>query len=96
MGFRFNLGIETEFFVLRRDAQGRAVPLSPRDTLDKPAYDVRTLLDNLPWLDELVSAMNQLGWGCIPSTMKTVPVSSRSTSIMPMRSPWPIGLPSSG
>jgi glutamine synthetase len=63
MGYRFNLGIETEFFVLRRDEQGRAVPLSPRDCLDKPAYDVRTLLDNLPWLDELVSAMNQLGWG---------------------------------
>jgi glutamine synthetase len=63
MGFRFNLGIETEFFVLRRDEQGRPVPLSPRDCLDKPAYDVRTLLDNLPWLDELVAAMNQLGWG---------------------------------
>ena len=63
MGLQFNLGVETEFFVLRRDEQGRAVPLSARDTLDKPAYDVRTLLDNLPWLDELVSAMNQLGWG---------------------------------
>ena len=63
MGYSFNLGIETEFFVLRRDAQGRPVPFSNRDTLDKPAYDVRTLLDNLPWLDELVSAMNQLGWG---------------------------------
>lgn len=63
MGYRFNLGIETEFFVLKRDAQGRAVPYSERDTLDKPAYDVRGLLDNLPWLDELVSAMNQLGWG---------------------------------
>lgn len=63
MGYRFNLGIETEFFVLRRDDQGRPVPLSPRDCLDKPAYDVRTLLDNLPWLDQLVSAMNELGWG---------------------------------
>jgi glutamine synthetase len=63
MGFRFNLGIETEFFVLKRDAQGRAVPFSDRDTLEKPAYDVRGLLDNLPWLDELVAAMNQLGWG---------------------------------
>jgi len=63
MGFRFNLGIETEFFVLRRDDQGRPVPLSPRDCLAKPAYDVRTLLDNLPWLQELVEAMNQLGWG---------------------------------
>jgi glutamine synthetase len=63
MGYRFNLGIETEFFVLRRDDQGRPVPYSARDTLDKPAYDVRGLLDNLPWLDELVTAMNQLGWG---------------------------------
>jgi glutamine synthetase len=63
MGYRFNLGIETEFFVLRRDALGRVVPSSDRDTLDKPAYDVRGLLDNLPWLDELVTAMNQLGWG---------------------------------
>ncbi len=63
MGYRFNLGIETEFFVLKRNAQGKPVPYSDRDTLDKPAYDVRGLLDNLPWLDELVGAMNQLGWG---------------------------------
>ena len=63
MGYRFNLGIETEFFVLKRGADGRAVPFSDRDTLEKPAYDVRGLLDNLPWLDELVCAMNQLGWG---------------------------------
>jgi glutamine synthetase len=55
MGYRFNLGIETEFFVLKRDADGRAVPFSDRDNLEKPAYDVRGLLDNLPWLDELVA-----------------------------------------
>jgi glutamine synthetase len=63
MGYRFNLGIETEFFVLKRNAAGDLVPFSERDTLDKPAYDVRGLLDNLPWLDELVQAMNGLGWG---------------------------------
>jgi glutamine synthetase len=63
MGYCFNLGIETEFFVLRRDAQGNLVPYSNRDVLDKPAYDVCGLLDNLPWLDELVCAMNKLGWG---------------------------------
>ena len=63
MGYRFNLGIETEFFVLKRNSAGDLVPCSERDTLDKPAYDVRGLLDNLPWLDELVQAMNELGWG---------------------------------
>ncbi|MCT0213535.1 MULTISPECIES: type III glutamate--ammonia ligase [unclassified Synechococcus] len=63
MGYRFNLGIETEFFVLRRGPEGQLSPCSDRDVLDKPAYDVVGLLDNLGWLDELVSAMNELGWG---------------------------------
>jgi glutamine synthetase len=63
MGYSFNLGIETEFFVLKRNGAGDLVPFSGRDSLDKPAYDVRGLLDNLPWLDELVQAMNGLGWG---------------------------------
>ena len=63
MGLRFNLGVETEFFVLRREADGRLVPASTNDTLDKPCYDLRGLLDNLDWLSELVQAMNGLGWG---------------------------------
>jgi glutamine synthetase len=62
MGFRFNLGIETEFCVFRRTADGGFAVPSERDTLDKPAYDVRTLLDYYPFLDELVGAMNRLGW----------------------------------
>jgi glutamine synthetase len=63
MGLRFNLGVETEFFVLRREANGRLVPASANDTLEKPCYDLRGLLDNLDWLSELVQAMNGLGWG---------------------------------
>ena len=62
MGLRFNLGVETEFFVLRREANGRLVPASANDTLDKPCYDLRGLLDNLDWLGELVQAMNGLDW----------------------------------
>jgi glutamine synthetase len=62
MGFRVNLGIETEFFILRRTADGGFGVISERDRLDKPAYDVRTLLDYYPVIDELVSAMNRLGW----------------------------------
>ena len=62
LGFRFNLGIETEFCILRKTPEGGFAILSDRDALDKAAYDVRTLLDYHPILDELVSAMNQLGW----------------------------------
>ncbi|MEL6601057.1 MAG: type III glutamate--ammonia ligase [Pseudomonadota bacterium] len=67
MGFTMNLGMEAEFFVfreeheLRGEAAGRD-PVSPKHHLEKPAYDTARLLDNLPWLAELVEAMNTLDW----------------------------------
>ena len=61
MGFRFNLGIETEFFMLK-DSYGQPTPISDRDLLDKPCYDLQGLLDNFAWVSEIVEAMNQLGW----------------------------------
>ncbi len=61
MGFQFNLGIETEFFILK-DEPGQAIPVSDRDTLAKPCYDLQGLLDNYTWVDEIVQAMNSLGW----------------------------------
>jgi glutamine synthetase len=62
MGFRFNLGIETEFFILKETAEGTAIPVSDRDTLAKPCYDLQGLLDNYSWVSEIVEAMNALGW----------------------------------
>lgn len=62
MGFIFNLGMEAEFFVLRDDGEGGFRPMSDRKHLDKPAYDVVRMLDNMGWMSELVSAMNSLGW----------------------------------
>ena len=59
----FNLGIETEFFILREDANGKAVPIGPNPPLSKPAYDVRTMLECMPVVEDIVKAMNQLGWG---------------------------------
>jgi glutamine synthetase len=61
LGFTFNLGIETEFFILK-DSDGKAVPVSDRDVLDKPCYDVQGFLDNYAWVTEIVEAMNALGW----------------------------------
>lgn len=63
MGFGMNLGMEAEFFVFRDDAQHGFAPLSTRHHLAKPAYDAVRLLDNMPWLAELVSAMDSLGFG---------------------------------
>jgi glutamine synthetase len=61
LGFRVNVGVETEFYVLREGENGLE-PASARDTLEKPCYDVRYLLDNQPWVDELVTSMRGLGW----------------------------------
>ncbi|MBI1394901.1 MAG: type III glutamate--ammonia ligase [Betaproteobacteria bacterium] len=62
-GLSMNLGMEAEFFVLRDTADGGYAPVSGRPDLDKPAYDAVRLLDNKPWIAELVGAMNELGWG---------------------------------
>jgi glutamine synthetase len=62
LGMGFHLGIETEFYVLREGADGDVAPVSARDTLDRPCYDVRGALDNYAWVSELVAAMDELGW----------------------------------
>ncbi|NJN88577.1 MAG: type III glutamate--ammonia ligase [Leptolyngbyaceae cyanobacterium SL_7_1] len=62
MGFQFNLGIETEFFILKEGEDGKPIPVSDRDTLAKPCYDLQGLLDNYTWVTEIVEAMNGLGW----------------------------------
>jgi glutamine synthetase len=62
MGYGMNLGMEAEFFVFADTPDGGFRPLSARKDLGKAAYDAARLLDNLPWLGELVTMMNGLGW----------------------------------
>lgn len=64
MGYAMNLGMEAEFFVLKDDptAPNGFRPVSNRKHLEKPAYDVTRMLDNLGWMSELVGSMNGLGW----------------------------------
>ena len=63
LGYTFNLGIETEFFLFKDTPDGGFAPISERDDMAKPCYDPRLLMDNLPIVDELVQAMNEMGWG---------------------------------
>jgi glutamine synthetase len=62
LGFTFNLGIEMEYFIFKDDAAGSPVPVSSRDTLAKPCYDLVGLTDNFDVVAELVDAINGLGW----------------------------------
>jgi glutamine synthetase len=94
LGYTFNLGIETEFFLLTDTVVPE--PASLDDNLDKPCYDLRTMLHNYPVVDEIVSAMNELGWDVYSSTTRTASVNSRPTSPTPMSSRWPTGWCSSG
>jgi len=62
MGFTFNLGIECEIYVLKQDEQGRLVVPNHDDNLEKSCYDVKRFLDVFPWLDDMATTMNGLGW----------------------------------
>jgi glutamine synthetase len=62
MGFAFNLGIECEIYVLKQDDQGRLSVPNSDDNLEKSCYDVKRFLDVFPWLDEMATTMNGLGW----------------------------------
>ncbi|HEX4265592.1 MAG TPA: type III glutamate--ammonia ligase [Verrucomicrobiae bacterium] len=62
MGFTFNLGIECEIYVLKQDGQGKLSVPNHDDNLEKSCYDVKRFLDVFPWLDEMATTMNGLGW----------------------------------
>ena len=64
MGFTMNLGIEPEFYVLRRDAAGKLVPLAPVGFKGPNAcYDVRQTMASMQFLDPMCKYVEQLGWG---------------------------------
>src|SRR5947209_2891706 len=62
LGYTFKTGIEPEFFLVRRDEQGRLHLADTKDDLAKPCYDQRTLTRNLDFLTTLVTYMQELGW----------------------------------
>jgi glutamine synthetase len=55
------LGIEPEFFLLRRTPEGRFVPADDLDRLDKPSYDLASLQRPLPFLHELRTQLEACG-----------------------------------
>jgi glutamine synthetase len=62
LGYGFNLGIECEVFVLRREPDGSLQVPNPDDRLVKPCYDVRGFMDQFTWLDRMATNIEALGW----------------------------------
>jgi glutamine synthetase len=64
-GYVLNAGMEPEFFLVTRTADGRIQPFNPdaADTLAKPCYDFRSMAPALGFLQELTTSLNSLGWG---------------------------------
>jgi len=63
MGYRMNMGVEPELYVLRDTADG-AVPWIPEDLANPPTrgYDLETTMLADAFLEPMVSYINALGW----------------------------------
>ena len=61
-GFRFKVGVEAEFMLLRKAEDGDYVPSDDLDILEKPCYDLVTLNRNLDVMTTLIRYMQELGW----------------------------------
>lgn len=63
-GFEMHLGVETEFYLLDRSALPEIRPLVPSSTIyPTPAYDARSVIDSLSFLDEVNEHMAAAGFG---------------------------------
>ncbi len=64
MGFRFQLGIEPEFFVLREGEDGALAPVT-RTSFQGPnaCYDLALATESNAFLEPMVGYLRELGWG---------------------------------
>ena len=61
-GWTFHVGIEPEFFLMKRDAHGRWAVADADDQLDKPSYDLKAIVRNHGFLDDMRRHLTALGF----------------------------------
>lgn len=61
-GWKLWVGIEPEFFLLKRDAQGQWDVADTNDLLDKPSYDLKSIHRNAHYLAGMRTALTALGF----------------------------------
>jgi glutamine synthetase len=62
-GYEFKIGLELEYFLVRRREDGTLEIADSLDTLEKPCYDLRGLTRNYDFLTTVSKYVNGLGWG---------------------------------
>ncbi|WP_374410052.1 type III glutamate--ammonia ligase [Hydrogenophaga sp.] len=61
-GWSFHVGIEPEFFLLRRGEDGRWGVADGEDRLGKPSYDLKAIVRNHGFLDDMRRHLGELGF----------------------------------
>lgn len=61
-GWTVMTGLEPEFSLLKRGADGRIAPADDSDKLDKPCYDYKGLSRSRVFLERLVGSLQQVGY----------------------------------
>ena len=62
LGYELKMGVELEYFLLRRKEDGGLEIADQLDTLELPCYDMRALTRNLDFVSEISHAVTKLGW----------------------------------
>jgi glutamine synthetase len=62
-GYEVWVGAEVEYFLLKKDADGRLITADDQDRASQPCYDARGLTRMYDHLTSVSTAMNGLGWG---------------------------------
>src|SRR5438874_2483954 len=63
LGFDFKIGLELEYFLIRRGEDGSIEIADASDTLEKPCYDIAGLTRRYDFLTTVSKYCNELGWG---------------------------------
>lgn len=62
LGYELKIGIELEYFLVRRCADGSIEPADSLDTLRQPCYDMRAVTRSLDFVGEVARHVTALGW----------------------------------
>jgi glutamine synthetase len=63
LGYDYKIGLELEYFLIRRRDDGSIEVADQQDTLEKPCYDMAGLTRRYDFLTTVSKYCNELGWG---------------------------------